>query len=376
MGKYISKSIIIALILCSICFVTYKFYDVTNIEDASTKNVKQNNNMLSMMLETDSGSGQYKMTSLSSWPTDGYVFNSELSKCENGGIITWDNINKRVVMEGNSSDKCYAYFNVETLTLSKYIIKQYKGTQGENNIYYHDSNLENGAEDNSYRFAGASPNNYICLGSSEETCSDDNLYRIIGVFEESNHGVAGQQLVKVIKNSSYGQLAWDSAGAADWTTASLNKTLNSTFIAEKLSEFKDKIETVTWKISGFVANETAKQTYTNEIKTAEKTLTAQIGLMYATDYGFATTPDCWTTNLVSYGTTAYKNDWLYVSNQTEWTLSPYPMVSGFVWLRSTSIGASSGQTSLTYNTRPTFFLTSQVQYISGSGQESDPIRIN
>ena len=38
------------------------------------------------------------------------------------------------------------------------------------------------AEDNSYRYAGANPNNYVCFGSDEETCPADNLYRIIGVF--------------------------------------------------------------------------------------------------------------------------------------------------------------------------------------------------
>ncbi|CDF20423.1 unknown [Clostridium sp. CAG:609] len=41
-------------------------------------------------------------------------------------------------------------------TLAEYIISQYTGTQGENGIYYHDSNLTNGAGDNSYRYAGAS----------------------------------------------------------------------------------------------------------------------------------------------------------------------------------------------------------------------------
>ena len=38
------------------------------------------------------------------------------------------------------------------------------------------------AEDYSYRYAGANPNNYVCFGSDEETCSNDDLYRIIGVF--------------------------------------------------------------------------------------------------------------------------------------------------------------------------------------------------
>ena len=60
--------ITIAVILCSVCFVAYKFFNATKVEDTSTKNIKQNNNMLSMMIEIEAGSGKYEMTSTSSWP--------------------------------------------------------------------------------------------------------------------------------------------------------------------------------------------------------------------------------------------------------------------------------------------------------------------
>ena len=124
-------------------------------------------------------------------------------------------------------------------TLAEYIISQYTGTQGENGIYYHDANLTNGAGDNSYRFAGASAevNNYICVGSDAETCPEDNLYRIIGVFGDNNHGVTEQQLVKVIKNTSYGEYAWDTASSNIWANATLNSTLNTKFKTEKISGF-------------------------------------------------------------------------------------------------------------------------------------------
>ena len=111
MGKFISRTITIGAVLCSICFVTYKFYDVTTIEDTSTKNIKQNNNMLSMMLETEAGSGKYQVSSSNTWPTVVYIFNSELSKCEQGSILKWDDTNKKVIMEGNVSDKCYVFFD-------------------------------------------------------------------------------------------------------------------------------------------------------------------------------------------------------------------------------------------------------------------------
>ena len=65
MGKFISRTITIGAVLCSISFVTYKFYGATNVENITTKNVKQNNNMLSMMLETEAKSGNYEKTTLS-----------------------------------------------------------------------------------------------------------------------------------------------------------------------------------------------------------------------------------------------------------------------------------------------------------------------
>lgn len=81
-------------------------------EESTIKSFKKNENMLSMMLETEAESGNYEMTTGDSWPTSGYKFNSILSKCENGGEISWDDENKRVLMSGNASDKCYVYFDL------------------------------------------------------------------------------------------------------------------------------------------------------------------------------------------------------------------------------------------------------------------------
>ena len=50
------------------------------------------------MIENENGN--YEKTTLSNWPTEEYVFNSELSKCENGAEIYWDDNKKIVVMNG------------------------------------------------------------------------------------------------------------------------------------------------------------------------------------------------------------------------------------------------------------------------------------
>lgn len=59
------------------------------------------------------GSGEYEEADSETYPIEGYVFNSTLSKCENGGKLTWYDATKKVVFIGTTSDKCYIYFDKE-----------------------------------------------------------------------------------------------------------------------------------------------------------------------------------------------------------------------------------------------------------------------
>ena len=261
-------------------------------------------------------------------------------------------------------------------SLSDCVIAQYTGIKNSN-IYYHDSNLTNGAGESSYRYAGADVKNYICLGSSEATCPDDNLYRIIGVFGDNNHGIKDQQLVKVIKNTSIGNIKWNRSNSNVWANASLNTTLNSTFKTEKLSGFEDKIAEVSWRVSGYSTSAaTVKTVYTAEITNATKTHTAKIGLMYPSDYGYATTPDYWTTNLFDYDTAAKNKDWLFLGSY-EWLLSPGSGDFNGAWnVNSSGRAYNNGGVVYASAVRPSFYLLSSVKYVSGSGTSSLPIRIN
>ena len=55
-------------------------------------------------------------------------------------------------------------------TLANYVKSLYTGVQGENNIYYHNSELANGAGDNSYRYSGTNghPDYYSCTYNGED----------------------------------------------------------------------------------------------------------------------------------------------------------------------------------------------------------------
>ena len=179
----------------------------------STKtNYKTIGSSLAMMYEIKAESGEYQAVNDSVWPQDGYIFNERLSGCKNGSSLTWDDENKRVIMQANVSDRCYVYFDVATLsdlcnglTLSECITTQvYTGTDGDNGLYYHDgvgsyTNSDQEDGDNSYRYSGANPSNYVCFGPGAETEGtrvNDNLYRIVGVFDDDKDGNYQIKLIK------------------------------------------------------------------------------------------------------------------------------------------------------------------------------------
>ena len=377
--KYIILSIITLVLL--ITFVTsFNYFKTSNtyVENNSNNQTKITKG-ISMNLEQTAGAGDYKQVTQSSWPTEGYKFNAELSKCENGGEISWDDTKKAVIVSGNLSDKCYVYFDIYQPTLAEYIKSQYTGTQGENNIYYHDSSLANGAGDNSYRYAGASDsvNNYICLGSDATTCPDANLFRIIGVF--------GNQ-TKVIRAKSVGYQQWHTSADNTWSSSSLNAYLNGTYLTS-LGTIAEKIATTTWKVGGGsgsnISASVPKTAYKNEVGSSASTtiIDKKIGLMYVSDYGFAASPSAWTKILGDYdgtdanGTSIKTINWMYMG-YNDWTISCVSNDTILVFdVRSNGV-VNSGDASYTREVRPSFNLESSVKYVSGSGSMSDPVRVN
>lgn len=109
------KKIILFIILLSLISMSViVLYDKSETTlESFEKNNKKNNRSLTIMLENDNGN--YEMINSSNWPTEGYEFNMELSKCENGGELSWDEENKIVLLSGNTMDKCYIYFDKKTL---------------------------------------------------------------------------------------------------------------------------------------------------------------------------------------------------------------------------------------------------------------------
>ena len=275
-------------------------------------------------------------------------------------------------------------------TLACHTAKLYTGTQGTNNIYYHDTNLTNGAGDNSYRFAGASDqvNNYVCFGSNVTPCPDDNLYRIIGVFDNKVGENQTEQRVKLIKSTSVGNKVWDN-NKNTWSTSSLNTYLNNEFINTFDETTKGKIAETTWKVGGNtyanIAKQPAKTAYQNEVVesrpgaySTETEYKKEIGLMYASDYGFAAAPSAWTSTLYDYDGKAIKSvNWLFLGSY-EWTMSRIADNSSGAFRVNASgfITGSTGDVTNARGVRPVFSLLSSTIYKSGTGTQSDPILIN
>ena len=113
-SKILCISVILIQFIIIVVFITNKNASSEKTFEDTTETIKKNVDTLSFMLETSYGSGEYKEGTSTKWPSpsDGYIFNSILSTCQNGGELDWDDTNNVVTMAGNMSDKCYVYFDV------------------------------------------------------------------------------------------------------------------------------------------------------------------------------------------------------------------------------------------------------------------------
>ena len=269
--------------------------------------------------------------------------------------------------------------------------------------------------ENGLRYEGKDPNNYICLDNKTEgTCSDSSLlFRIIGLFDEdtSSDGTNSsgtKKLLKVIDTNNYGGTdgkKWNSAYTNNWSTASLKTELNGTYLDALLgtsnvnSKLSSGIAKAKWHLRG--ANSTNYNTLTtDDIYNIERTdgkvydtnpssIYAQVGLMYPSDYGYATVggttinkSSCRAKPLYNWGSSSYSdckdNDWLFKSatfvNNAEWFISPDSLGSSLaVFLYSSGFVDYEGGSDIGYSVvkhlavRPTFYLDSSILKIVGTG---------
>ena len=279
-------------------------------------------------------------------------------------------------------------------------------------------------DENGLRYEGADPNNYICLDNKTSgACSDSSLlFRIIGLFDEdtSTDGTTSsgtKKLLKVIDTNNYGGTdgkKWNSAGTNNWSNASLKTELNGTYLTTLVGtsnvngKLSSGIANAKWHLGGASSSNyntlTAEGIYKEERNASAiysgnpSSIYAKVGLMYPSDYGYATVggtninkSECRTRDLYDWDGSIYSdcrnNDWLFISqnnfvNNVEWTITPRSDTSGNV-LHIRSTGNVSHQLNYIdvpnfyWAARPTFYLDSSVLKIvgTGDGSSSNPYRV-
>ena len=296
---------------------------------------------------------------------------------------------------------CNLYYTARPtkVYLNNYIIGLSETTQGTGQLVHETFINDSGnLVDIGYRYEGQDPNNYVWF--------NNELWRIIGVMDEESHGQVGLNLVKLIRNESIGGLAWNASNTSNWNDATLKALLNTDYL-ESINgtnsnncygysttskskcnyttsgikdEYRNMIKEVTWYLGGYSSGNIKASKMFEFERDATSTYSgnpastnAKVGLMYASDYGFAVPEaNCNRSKVLSDydSTTCTLNNWLYGIGD-EWTISPsldYYFAS-FVYFRGhiKNLHTSTGRA-----VRPTVYLESNVYVIDGNGTITNP----
>ncbi len=263
-----------------------------------------------------------------------------------------------------------------------------------------------GTSDNNLRYVGKNPCNYVTFNGEKAG------WRIIGILNTPE----GQR-VKLIRATPIGNLSWDYSSNGDfnnnWTTSSLQTLLNSgayynrttgqyynysttattlDFTNNGLTDkAKNQIDTITWKLGG---RNQSGSVLTSDFYTHERGTTVytgrptewqgKVGLMYASDYGYATSggstsrASCLDTVLHSWSSYSdcYTNDWLYDSSNWQWTLTPDADYSNWVFdVGDTGYVSDSSRTFNNWSIRPSVHLIPSMFILGGEGTLENPYEI-
>ncbi len=351
------------------------------------------------------------------------------------GIATYPSNNFTSTIEAVATQS-----NTATYKVADYITTLYNGYPKteviNNNITYNYDTTNNLMEDTqgNIRYYGASPNNYIYFNCETYPETNCELWRIIGVVDGK---------VKLIRNDSIGDYSWDTSastvnegfGINEWSQADLMKLLNPGYEsntdlnnsgtsitvnnslyynsgsgtcysnrnnATKSCDFtstglkndttRNMIEDSTYYLGG-----SSPSIYSNASLTMERgtrvisnpsdgitrttSWTGKIGLMYPSDYGYATDFSKCSQNLFNYNssTDSYacrSNDWLY-NGGSHWLLTPFsPVDEAALYLNWSGLVNNNINVYYAVGVRPVLHLDSVLVIESGSGTESDPYRIS
>ena len=289
-----------------------------------------------------------------------------------------------------------------------------------------DTTLQIGATEDitEYRYQGASPKNYVIFNGE--------TWRILGVFPTDDGTGKVENRVKIIKDQSIGEYKWDDGTTAynyakndnlmllqdknklkveylektnkydvmltaagtscfnsnNWARpASLNTYLNGEYYNNLINEYKEMIDDVKYYLSGGEGRYATFQKdvmYQYERKTngsIPNSWVGKLGLMYASDYGYAASDEC-TQNLYNYDNNECRyNNWLYNIKKQEWQITYSTYAASYVFSISSNgeivtDDYGDGGVCDSYAVRPTLYLKSEVRIIDGDGTSANPYIIS
>ena len=277
-----------------------------------------------------------------------------------------------------------------------------------------------GTTDNNLRYVGANPCNYVTFNGEKAG------WRIIGILNTPE----GQRM-KLIRTNSLGNYSWDNKasgtgsstseyGSNDWTDSTLKEVLNNgayynktsgtcpsgqngattscDFTSNGLTEAaKNQIDTITWKLGGTAnynssSNGLASHFYTYERGTTVRTgrpteWPGKVGLMYPSDYGYATSggtsmnrASCLAKELYNWDSSSYSdcknNDWIYNSSIYQWTLAPYSSISYPVFYVSNTGRVYLYDANNQRAVRPSVYLIPSTSILGGEGTLENPYELS
>ena len=201
-----------------------------------------------------------------------------------------------------------------------------------------------------------------------------------------------QQLYSKMGSYYNGTKGCSPAAIASGASFSCNE-VDFTSTGLKNDATRNAIEEVVWNLGGTDAynTSTASMFYTAERGTNVYTGHAitwigKIGLMYPSDYGYATsggtTKDraaCLAKELYNWDSSDFSdckgNDYLLDANNYQWTLAPYSANADLAFGVTADGYVRNYRASVTSAVRPALFLKSNIQVDKGTGEKSNPYRL-
>ncbi len=277
--------------------------------------------------------------------------------------------------------------------------------------------MNNDDPDGNVRYMGADPNNYVKF--------NNELWRIIGVFNVTTINPESMKSLKIIRKDSIGSYSWDNKmmgdgssetnyGSNNWSDSKLMEVLNNgaywnrtfgecptgengtyescNFSTTGLTEeAKELIEEVYWNTGGIsysnMSNALIDEFYQYErgwevYYYHKANWFGKVGLMYPSDYGYATNgktgtgEECANIPLTNWSGSRYSGCWeenyLYdYEGSYQWTLTPLSdSPSDVIYLASYVEGDR--YAAVTFSVRPVVYLKAGVKITDGDGSKSNP----